>query len=156
MPRDTANQHDRPEWYADGLRFECTMCGACCTGAPGFVGFSKAEGEAMAGRLGVSVQDFYSRYAHKMEHGRQGWSLNEIETEHGFDCVFLDRDTKPGQALCSIHEIRPQQCRTWPWWPENLRSRDAWRRTGKRCEGVDRGPLVRIQDIRIQRDATPT
>ena len=28
---------DSPEWYRDGLRFECTRCGACCTGAPGYV-----------------------------------------------------------------------------------------------------------------------
>ncbi|HCK54634.1 MAG TPA: hypothetical protein DIC23_15555, partial [Planctomycetaceae bacterium] len=24
-------------WYQDGLCFECTMCGNCCTGAPGVV-----------------------------------------------------------------------------------------------------------------------
>ena len=24
-------------WYRDGLRFECTRCGHCCTGAPGYV-----------------------------------------------------------------------------------------------------------------------
>ena len=26
-----------------GLRFECTQCGDCCTGAPGYVWVNKAE-----------------------------------------------------------------------------------------------------------------
>ena len=41
--------------YADGLRFECTQCGNCCTGPPGRVWFSEEEGEAMAENLGVDV-----------------------------------------------------------------------------------------------------
>ena len=28
---------DEAPWYADGLRFTCTMCGKCCTGEPGYV-----------------------------------------------------------------------------------------------------------------------
>ena len=24
-------------WYSEGLRFECTQCGACCSGEPGYV-----------------------------------------------------------------------------------------------------------------------
>lgn len=140
------------EWYADGLRFECTMCGACCTGGPGFVAFDKAEGRAMAKAVGVGEREFYERYAHRMKHGRTGWSLNEVETEHGHDCVFLDRDSQPGKALCSVHEARPTQCRTWPWWPENLKSRRAWREAAARCEGMNHGAMVRIEEIRIQRD----
>ena len=30
---------DSGPWYADGLSFECTMCGNCCTGPPGAVWF---------------------------------------------------------------------------------------------------------------------
>ena len=35
-------------WYADGLQFECTQCGDCCTGAPGYVWVNKSEIEALA------------------------------------------------------------------------------------------------------------
>jgi len=149
------HQGNGEEWYADGLRFECTMCGACCTGPPGFVAFTREEGRRIASRLGMSERAFYERHAHRMPRSRGGWSLNEVETEHGHDCVFLDRETEPGKALCSIHEVRPMQCRTWPWWPENLRSRRAWTQTAKRCEGINRGELVRVEEIRIQRDRTP-
>ena len=39
FPRTPDSVMDSPAepWYRDGLRFECTRCGACCTGAPGYV-----------------------------------------------------------------------------------------------------------------------
>src|SRR5690606_15561824 len=30
-------------WYRDGLRFECTQCGNCCTGMPGHVWVDEAD-----------------------------------------------------------------------------------------------------------------
>lgn len=128
-------------WYADGLSFTCTQCGNCCTGPPGFVRFTDAEGRAIAKHLGVSEAAFYKEYAHRVE---GSWSLRERPFEGGFDCVFLDREKVPGKAVCSIYQDRPTQCRTWPFWPENLRSPRAWA-TAKRttpCPGMDRGPLV--------------
>lgn len=137
------------EWYADGLRFECTQCGACCTGRPGFVLFDDEEAAAIAERLGVTQEEFREQYTHDTPAGR---SLAEVKTEFGYDCVFLDRDNDSGKPLCSIHDLRPTQCRTFPFWPENLRSRAAWNRVAKECEGVNRGKLVPIEEIRIQRD----
>ena len=32
----------------------------------------------------------------------------------------------PGRAVCSIYRARPAQCRTWPFWPENLLSKRDW------------------------------
>jgi len=136
------------EWYADGLRFECTMCGACCTGPPGYVKFRKDEAERMAAHIGVDVETFYKKYTRRTSHGR---SLKEVRTEQGLDCVFLDRESVPGKAICSVHEARPSQCRTFPWWPENLKSRSAWERLARTCEGVDRGPVIPVEEIRVQR-----
>ena len=139
------------EWYAAGLRFRCTQCGNCCTGPAGTVWFSRAEGAEMARIVGVDRKTFYERYARRVD-GR--WSLTEHETPHGLDCVFLDRESRPGKAVCSIYEARPVQCRTWPFWPENLRSRRTWERVKRAtpCPGMDTGSLVPLQQIRIQRD----
>lgn len=150
------------EWYADGLRFSCTQCGNCCTGPPGAVWFTPAEGRAIASTLGLSEQAFRDRYARQIDDGVEagdswsGWSLNEVKTEHGYDCVFLDRHSVPGRATCSIYEARPTQCRTWPFWPENLRTRRHWESVKRNtpCPGMNRGQLVPIDQIRIQRDAT--
>jgi Fe-S-cluster containining protein len=139
------------EWYADGLRFACTQCGNCCTGPPGAVWFSEEEGRAMAERLGLDDAEFRNRYARRI---RGRWSLIERETEQGYDCIFLDRESVPGKAVCAIYEARPTQCRTWPFWPENLDTPHSWRsiKLSTPCPGMDQGRLVPIEKIRMLRD----
>lgn len=145
---------DAREWYADGLRFECTQCGNCCTGPPGAVWFEPEEGRALAAALGIDHDVFLRDYARELP---EGWSLKEHETEHGYDCIFLDRETIPGKAVCGVYHNRPTQCRTWPFWPENVASPRAWATTKRTtpCPGMDRGKIVPIEAIRIQRDASP-
>ncbi len=140
----------KPEWFApDGLRFECTQCGACCTGPEGYVGVTEDECAAIAKLKGLSVDEFKHRYTRMTDDGR---SLTETRTYHGFDCVFLDRDTIPGKGICGIYHARPVQCRTFPWWPGVLKSETTWKRLAKECEGVGRGDFVPIEEIRINRD----
>ena len=142
------------EWYADGLRFQCTQCGNCCTGPPGVVWFTSDEGRAMAAELGVDESEFYRSFARKVDNR---WSLREHKTSHGYDCIFLDRTSMPGKAVCGVYASRPMQCRTWPFWPEMLKSRASWESFKQRtpCPGMDHGKLVPIEQIRIQRDGTP-
>lgn len=138
------------EWYADGLRFQCTQCGNCCTGPPGAVWFDDAELAAMAASRKMTEEEFLLRYAHEID-GRR--SLIERKTEHGYDCVFLDRETQPGKAVCSLYEARPLQCRTWPFWPEILESKRSWTSYKRHtpCPGMDSGPLIPVEQIRIER-----
>ncbi len=148
---------DPREWFAPadprtgepGLRFSCTMCGRCCTGPEGYVLVSDAEAQALADRLGLPLAEFLDRYTHQLSVGR---SLIEKLTPHGHDCVFLDRTRVPGKAVCGVYEDRPAQCRTWPFWPSNLASRASWERAKRTCPGIDRGTLVPVHEIRIQRD----
>src|SRR5258707_2398127 len=93
-------------WYKDGLRFTCTQCGNCCTGAPGFVWVNDEELTAIATFLDQprdQVEAIHTRQAHR------GRTLRE--KLHG-DCVFYDREG----GGCSIYSVRPRQCRTWPFW----------------------------------------
>lgn len=142
------------EWYADGLKFRCTQCGNCCTGPPGYVWFNDEEARSMAAELGLSEQIFRDEHAHQA-FGR--WTLNERWNSEvdGYDCIFLKRDAETGRALCQIYSVRPGQCRTWPFWPENLRSRSSWQKAGQNCPGMDKGDFFPVEDIRIFRDATP-
>lgn len=132
-----------------GLRFECTMCGNCCTGPTGYVKFTEDEAVAIARRLGVSVESFYERYARDTIVGK---SLIEVETQFGYDCVFLDREAVPGKAVCSLYEDRPGQCRTWPFWASNLTSERAWKAASRGCPGIGSGPTYSPQYIRLSRD----
>lgn len=133
-----------------GLAFECTMCGACCTGGGGFVLVDDDEIAALARRLGLTPEEFRFRHTHATP---RGLSLNERLSRHGLDCEFLDRETIPGKAICGVYEDRPRQCRTWPFWKSNLASQDAWRRARAVCPGIGRGRRVSVRQVRILRDA---
>ncbi len=134
-----------------GLRFSCTMCGNCCTGPAGYVLVSEAEIDALALRFGLDRVDFLARYTHMTS---KGLSLTESRTKFGLDCIFLDRETIPGKAICGVYEDRPTQCKTWPFWPENLGTKEAWRRAARTCPGMNQGDPVAPQQIRILRDRT--
>ena len=108
------------DWFEEGLQFTCTQCGNCCTGPPGAVWFTEDEGKAMAKKLEVSEDYFYKRYARKV--GIR-WSLTENVISGKYDCVFLDRES--ALPSCKLYEARPSQCRTWPFWSENLTSQSA-------------------------------
>ncbi len=140
------------EWFDEtgGLRFTCTMCGNCCSGPSGYVLVSDAEAAALARRLGLCLSDFLRDYTHLSSEGR---SLNEAPGDHGLDCVFLDRVSVPGKAVCGVYEDRPAQCRTWPFWPSAVKSRQAWERTRQVCPGMDHGQHYTPQQIRVVRDS---
>ena len=53
-----------------------------------------------------------------------------VSVEEGGSCPFLS------QGRCTVHEIRPEQCRTYPFWPETLASRGAWEVEKRHCEGM--------------------
>ncbi len=127
--------NDQP-WFSDGLRFTCTGCGDCCTGAPGYVWVNKEEITALAARLGMPVADFEEKYTRRV-----GIRRSLVEFPNG-DCVFLDANRK-----CEVYEDRPRQCRTWPFWESNLRTPTAWRETCEVCPGSGQGNLVTVEQI---------
>ncbi len=135
-----------------GLRFRCTMCGNCCTGAPGTVMLDASARTALAKLLQLSEPDFVEQYTKPID---GGISLGERLTAFGWDCVFLDRTTVPGKAVCGVYESRPIQCRTWPFWKRNLVEERAWDRASVTCPGMNTGPLTPARTVRLTRDASP-
>ena len=144
-----ARGHASPE---DGLRFRCTQCGNCCTGAPGTVALSEEDIAALSSRLGLAEEDFTQQYTKPMD---GGLSLTERLTAHGWDCVFLDRQSVPGKAVCALYEDRPQQCRTWPFWKKNLETLRSWDQASRVCPGMNSGPLHESATIRLTREQSP-
>jgi len=126
LPLDYPMKDTTLPWYKDGLRFKCTGCGKCCTGSPGYVWINESEIKALSEYLNIAPEEFVRRYTHKL-----GGRLSLKEDPNNFDCVFLKSN------CCTVYDNRPQQCRTFPWWNENLKSRQAWAETAARCEGVD-------------------
>jgi len=123
-------------WFRDGLRFECTQCGDCCTGAPGYVWVNDEEIKEIAKFLGTSeteVREYYGRKDYK------GITLRERANG---DCIFFER----GQG-CTIYAARPTQCRTWPFWRGNVDRKEDWKKTCEICPGSGQGKLFTAEEI---------
>jgi Fe-S-cluster containining protein len=127
---------DQP-WYHQGLRFQCTGCGDCCTGAPGFVWVNKAEVQALAASAGLDAAQFEKKYVRQV-----GIRKSLIEMPNG-DCIFFNARKRH----CDVYDIRPRQCRTWPYWESNVSTPEAWQRTCQSCPGAGTGPLLSREEI---------
>ena len=161
LPTDDAEQ----PWYAEGLNFTCSQCGNCCTGGPGYVWISREEIVRLAEFLKITPQETVEKYCRK-EGGR--FSLTEFRNEAGnYDCVFLKEEKvrvpAPGGAAgetvvqtrrrCTVYEVRPLQCRTWPFWDGLLQSPEDWTRASRRCPGMNTGKAYTREQIEALRDA---
>lgn len=133
-------------WYLSGVGFKCTGCGNCCAKEPGAVFVSEEEIAEMAHKLGIAKKVFLERYTRKL-HG-----LIALLEQPNFDCVFLK------ESRCTLYEARPKQCKTYPFWPEILRSKKAWDQEKYRCEGLDHpeGDHYTFEQIRsfLQKEST--
>ena len=127
---------DQP-WYHAGLRFQCTQCGGCCTGEPGYVWVTGAEIAALAAAVCLDVKDFETRYVRRV-----GIRKSLIEFPGG-DCIFFHSESR----TCQVYSDRPRQCRTWPFWASNLATPAAWEVACERCPGANRGHLVPLGKI---------
>lgn len=128
---------DEKPWFEKGLRFQCTGCGDCCTGAPGFVWVNREEIAALARRLRLEIAEFERRYVRKV-----GIRKSLIEYANG-DCVLFDPNTRK----CTVYEDRPRQCRTWPFWESNVTTQESWKQTCDVCPGSGKGKLYPAADV---------
>ena len=125
-------------WYKNGLRFSCQGCGRCCRGPGGYVWLTPVECWDLAAVLQLDADVFAARYLRSTP---EGLALVD-SADH--NCPFLDE-----LGHCQVYIARPLQCRTWPWWPDNLLSPGAWQRAGRRCPGMDypNGKLWTVAEI---------
>ena len=128
------NQSDTIPWFKEGLKFECQRCGRCCRGEPGVVWVNMNEIEKIAAFMGISREAFAKNYLRSFN---ERYSLVEYG---GGDCIMYDNG-------CKIYDVRPCQCRTFPFWGSNLEDRSEWEKLKKTCPGVDKGKLHKLEDI---------
>jgi len=102
-------------------------------------------------KKGVVSDNFKKKakqFVHKVGNGQ---SINEQPVNK--DCVFLT-ETGNGKG-CAVYPVRPNQCRTWPFWNCNLNYPDDWNEAGTVCPGINRGRLYAAEEIRQLREDSP-
>jgi len=124
----------KEQFYADGIHFECTGCGNCCKLAGGYVYVTEEEIKAMAKYTKQSITQFTDQYV-------ETYKNKYVLKSKADACIFLENDS------CIVYPVRPVQCRTFPFWPANLKSKYRWKMVLLECEGIGRGKLYALDEI---------
>jgi uncharacterized protein len=95
---------------------------------------SEEDLQRAAAYVGMTPQEFESKYVIRYP------TLLRLRRSRTKECHFLF------EGGCSIHPAKPTQCRLYPFWPELVSNRKAWRQESKVCPGIGQGKLVQIGD----------
>jgi uncharacterized protein len=150
-------------WYSEGVRFKCTGCGKCCTGPKGYIWISREEIEPLAKHLKISFDAFIAKYAKvptksdlanypNKEALKAKYLIKEVPSQSAkgdYDCIFLSKE-----GACTIYNFRPKQCKTYPYWPDIMRSKRAWANERRFCEGIEHADAPVIAFASIEKNLT--
>jgi len=122
----------------NSIKFECQGSGNCCVsrGSYGYVYLSLKDRKKLANFFGLSVKDFINKYC-SIENNY----YHLKETKKNGDCIFLENNK------CNVYKSRPIQCRTWPFWEENMGAKKWKKNIVNFCPGVGKGRSYKIEDI---------
>jgi uncharacterized protein len=120
------------------MRFQCQSgCTKCCE-EKGFVYLTEEDIDRVAEFLAMPKEKFENLFIYRTRNTRR------LRTPRNAQCIFL-RD-----GGCSIHPVKPAQCRIFPFWPELVESTKEWHKTAAWCPGMGKGALVQIEVAREQ------
>lgn len=129
------NHLDQRSYFFDaGIRFECRRCGACCTGDPGVVRVNEREIADIAAFLGMSASAVGDAFLYAWE------NQQSIKEDGNGRCLFFEDG-------CRIYPVRPNQCKTFPFWFANLRAEQRWKKIHSQCPGIGSGRLYNKNEI---------
>jgi Fe-S-cluster containining protein len=128
-------------WWSGGVRFQCQpQCGRCCDQPGGLVYLSTDDAQRLALHAGLSVEAWLKRDARTTMDGRYILRSNDEDL-----CIHFNEARQ-----CEVYEVRPQQCRAFPWWGENLATLVAWEETKMMCPGIDAEDALLIESETIR------
>ena len=127
-------------WYDKGICFTCLRCSHCCSGEPGYVFISGSDADRISSYLSMKRDEFLSSHTRLVDMGT--YYQVSLKERDNYDCEFL---TDKG---CSIYEVRPLQCRTYPFWPHVFDDKALFEEEKKACPGLGKGELRSAAEIR--------
>jgi Fe-S-cluster containining protein len=126
-------------FYAQGLRFTCKRCSACCRYDAGFVYLSKTDLKKLVLHTKMDEESFKKTYCRRVADWRNKESLS-LKEKYNKDCIFWDNG-------CTVYEARPMQCVTFPFWENIIVSKKAWENAASGCPGMNKGVLHSEKEI---------
>ena len=126
--------------YEKGIRFECQGSGKCCVSREsyGFVYLSDNDLKRFSNFFKLSIKKFKEEYCQITD----GFVHLIEKTELNGNCIFL-KDKK-----CSVYTCRPSQCRTWPFWNENMNAKVWNENISINCPGIGKGKIIKYKIIK--------
>jgi Fe-S-cluster containining protein len=106
--------------------------GKCCSGPSGNVWLTKTDAEQISSKLEIEPKAFLKKFARWVPRIER-WTLIEKTRGDHFDCIFLENG-----KTCAIYDVRPTQCKTYPYWPAVMESKETWESEKQDCEGIGR------------------
>jgi len=103
--------------------FHCKKCGDCCYGYGGTF-LSEKDIKAIAKYSGTDVKSFLAKYCEF-----SGTKPILAQDKNGY-CIFWDE-------LCTIHPVKPDMCKAWPFIKSVLVDAGNWRIMSSMCPGID-------------------
>lgn len=89
----------------------CETCnGNCCNGEKGYIWVNRKEIEAISDFLKMETDKFIDTCLRKVGYR---YSIKELKSYGNYACLFYSEEKKG----CLIYDVRPEQCRTYPFWP---------------------------------------
>lgn len=121
----------------NGIQFECQGTGKCCLsrGDYGYVYLSLKDQKRFADFFKVSKKEFIEKYCEKTDGHIHLRNPDKA-------CEFLEK------KRCTVYEGRPDQCRTWPFWPENMNAKTWNEEVVPFCKGIGKGKLYTEAEIK--------
>tara|TARA_Y100000768_G_C23673914_1_gene539028 strand:- start:210 stop:677 length:468 start_codon:yes stop_codon:yes gene_type:complete len=125
--------------YNNGIRFECQGSGNCCVSrnSYGYVYLSEDDLKRFSKYFKISLKNFKDKYCHTTD----GYIHLVEKPEFEGNCIFLK------EKKCSVYESRPSQCRTWPFWNENMNTKVWNKDISINCPGIGKGKLLNKKEI---------
>ena len=118
--------------YIEEIKFECQGSSNCCVsrGTYGYVYLSNKDVNKLAKFTNLKIDVFLDLYCDKTD----GFThLKEINKNGS--CQFLEK------KRCSVYKARPTQCRTWPFWSENMNAKIWNEEISSFCPGINKGKV---------------
>ena len=126
--------------FKNGIRFECQGSGKCCVSrnSYGFVYLSDNDLKRFSKHFKLSIKKFKENYCEVTD----GFIHLLEKPELDGNCIFLKN------KKCSVYSNRPSQCRTWPFWNENMNVKIWNEDISNNCPGVGKGKIIKADRIK--------